>query len=150
MIFLGKSTTLVQMICAKQQRVIASAPSNAATANIALKLFKTSKFDHGNLCVYGQNCDETVRFLNPVLRRDRYFALLAKIRNEADEKVVERFFREFCTWLHISPESSRDYVESLCTLYEDEIFLEVADVICCSLNSAGSTYLRKHVGTRET
>ena len=40
----GKSTTLVDMICSANEPVIASAPSNAATANIALKLFETSRF----------------------------------------------------------------------------------------------------------
>eukprot|EP00957_Ditylum_brightwellii_P201689 15326776-Ditylum_brightwellii.AAC.1 len=92
----GKSTTLVEMICATGQNVIASAPSNAATANIALKLFETSKFHHLDICVYGNNCDDSVHFLNPVLRKETYVKFLDKYSDEDNEERANQMLRDFC------------------------------------------------------
>ena len=145
----GKSTTMVEMILAADQRVIASAPSNAATANIALKLFNTAKFHLSELCVYGHGCIESVHFLNPTLRKERFATFLKKIEDENDEKKSIAMLREFCAWLHLSPESSIEDVFAVCS-HPDYYSFGLAKVVCCTLNSSGSEWLRQHTGKRET
>ena len=137
------------MICATDQRVIASAPSNAATASIAMKLFETSKFHLLDLCVYGHGCDKAVHFLNPTLRKERYDTFLDKFYKENDEKKSNAMLHEFCTWLHLSPDSPIEVVRSICAS-KDEYYFECAQIVCCTLNSCGSTWLRNHAGERET
>ena len=138
------------MICASDHKVIASAPSNAATANIALKLFETSRFHHLDLCVYGNSCEKSVHFLNPSLRKDRYRLFLKKFGDESNEGKSKALLRNFCTWLHISPDSSLAIIRSICDASEDDDYLQYANVICCTLNSSGSPWLRKRAGERGT
>lgn len=71
---------MVKMIEAANERVVVSAPSNAATANIALKLFASSKFEMSQICVYGLNCHKSVQFLNPTIRGERFHAFIKKIQ----------------------------------------------------------------------
>jgi hypothetical protein len=68
----GKTTTMVSMIAAIGRGMIVTAPSNAAVANLALKLFDTGRFAFGEICIFGDGCDQSVRFLNPRRRSDEY------------------------------------------------------------------------------
>eukprot|EP00978_Attheya_sp_CCMP212_P018746 scaffold51799_cov56-Attheya_sp.AAC.2 len=145
----GKSTTLVEMILATGQGVIASAPSNAATANIALKLFETAKFHHLDLCVYGYGCDKSVHFLNPQFRKKKYRTFLDKFEEETNEDKAKAMLREFCTCLRLDQNSPFEVVSSICGA-EDEQCYECAKVVCSTLNSSGSTWLRTYSGKRET
>ena len=49
----GKTTTMVAMISAIGEGVIVAAPSNAAVANLALKLHGTGRYDFGHMLVFG-------------------------------------------------------------------------------------------------
>lgn len=135
------------MICSTNDQVIASAPSNAATANIALKLFATSKFHHLDLCVYGQGCDKSVFFLNPTLRRKRYEGFARKFEDEMNEEKAKTMLRQFCEWLRLPVDSSFEAVRSICA---SSNYFHRAQVVCCTLNSSGSVWFRKNSGKRDT
>jgi len=65
----GKTTTIVGMIKAAihdtSEKILVCAPSNAAVANIALKLEQENLVDESNLLVFGGNVDISVRHLSP-------------------------------------------------------------------------------------
>ena len=145
----GKSTTLVHMICETRDKVIVSAPSNAAVASLALKLFSnvTKNIDHSQLCVYGQNCNEDVKFLNPTIRKERYQKLLRALAEEQDARKASLKKRNFSSWLNIDPDSTLDDISAICSI-EDGTAFSSSDIICCTLNSSGSKWLRKYSGDR--
>ena len=145
----GKSTTTVSMICATDGKVVVSAPSNAAVASLALKLFETGKFNHSEVCVYGLNCDETVRFLNPTIRRKKHKRFLGEVDRERDEKKKKLLIEEFSIWLNIGSESSMKHIASICNVKDKEAFTE-ARITCCTLNSSGSAWLRGNSDERGT
>lgn len=64
----GKTSVLVAMIIAIGDGILVVAPSNAAVANVARKVFETGRFGLDEISVYGENADPTVHFLNPWLR----------------------------------------------------------------------------------
>lgn len=113
----GKTTTMVQMILAAKRRscVLVTAPSNAAVANIALKLYETGKVSFPDLVVDGPGCHESVQFLEPSIRSRRYMTFLEK-RASALETVhgihvtlnqlqhAQRLLEEFALWLHLDKE----------------------------------------------
>jgi len=70
----GKTTTMVEMIIAAMTRssVIVVAPSNAAVANVALKLYETGLVPFCRMIVFGNNCHESVHFLSPIHRSRKY------------------------------------------------------------------------------
>jgi hypothetical protein len=145
----GKSTTLVEMIGAiTNEGVIASAPSNAATANIALKLFKTGKYNILDICVFGSNCDESVRFLNPSIRMEMFGKLCKEIEwNAASKKRIAELIKKFASWLHQDVElTSYEDIRALCSA--EEYCLENAKIVCCTLNTSGSNFLQRHCGKR--
>jgi hypothetical protein len=117
----GKTTTMAKMIEATNERVIVSAPSNAATANIALKLFATAKFDVSQICVYGLNCDKSVQFLNPTFRRERSEKFHKDYNELTDKKAKARVLCAYAMWLHLNPMTSyRDLFPECKYLNEDE------------------------------
>ena len=65
----GKTTTIVGMIKAAihdtSEKILVCAPSNAAVANIALKLEQENLVGENNLLVFGGNIDISVRHLSP-------------------------------------------------------------------------------------
>eukprot|EP00957_Ditylum_brightwellii_P186955 14237806-Ditylum_brightwellii.AAC.1 len=56
---------------------------------------------------------------------------------------------DFCVWLRLDPDSFIKDVCEIC-LVNDEYVLETANIICCTLNSSGSMWLRNHSGTQRT
>jgi hypothetical protein len=168
----GKTTTMVNMILAalKKESVIVAAPSNAAVANIALKLFATGRVPFGRMVVFGENCDESVRFLQPKFRsvkysqfREKYDDLLCskdgKEPSTRQKEMANKLLWEFAIWLKLDVDESdlslKDIVKQCPSLPLDEHgslsssgrlilnqILANADVVFCTLNSAGSFSLR--------
>ncbi len=162
----GKTTTMVQMILAakKQGGVLVAAPSNAAVANIALKLYATGLISFGEAVVFGTNCDESVHFLEPSYRSSQY----TKFRNNYDvalsspegfeptekqKQKAQQLLEEFALWLHLDKDDlSLSNASSHCpNIPVDETgsvtflgrkimnqLLGDASVIFCTLNSVGS------------
>ena len=48
----GKITTMDKVLKVRTERAVLSAPANAATANIAFKVFRLSKIDMSLVCVF--------------------------------------------------------------------------------------------------
>jgi tetratricopeptide (TPR) repeat protein len=169
----GKTTTMVGMILASIYTgfdVIVTAPSNAAVANLALKLHSTGRAPFGDICVFGDNCDASVQFLNPQYRSTRYVQFrtkLAKLEEEKlakfeEEKRAKVLLDDFVSWLHLDKEGEYSIADLgvLCPLIGFDVetdsvtidgrkevarLLGDAKVILCTLNSAGSFSLRMAV-----
>lgn len=141
---------MVDMILASEGKIVVSAPSNAATANIALKLFRSSRYSVDDICIFGSNCNESVHFLNPVIRREKFILFQKQYDDRNDEEGRNQLIRRFAAWLHLD-ESEGDgdliynRVAALC-LVDGDILLREAKAVFCTLNSAGSGYLRFAVG----
>ena len=96
-----------------------------------------------NVVVWGAQSSESVAFLNPKQRRKRCEGFLKKYHDSkvtAEEKESRR--TDFANWLRLENASaaSIDEIELLCG--DDGIeYLESATVLCCTLNTAGSSQL---------
>mmetsp|Transcript_20346 Transcript_20346/g.58415 ORF Transcript_20346/g.58415 Transcript_20346/m.58415 type:complete len:2357 (+) Transcript_20346:2738-9808(+) len=145
----GKTTTLVEMIIAADEQLVVSAPSNAATSNVALKLFHKSSLNIMDICVYGNNCDDSVRFLNPMIRQQE-FCTFGEKYGEQTEEARKHLLRRFAVWLHLNPsdfDSDRELygrVAKLC-IGGEKLYL-CAKAVFCTLNSAGSPFFRTAAG----
>lgn len=78
------------------------APSNAAVANVALKVLTLKQFDCKDIVVFGENCHESIQFLSPI-HRSRYFATFReKYWKQCSKKIdLDVFLSDFSTWLRL-------------------------------------------------
>ena len=148
----GKTTTMVDMIKAVGRHIIVTAPSNAAVANVALKLFATNDYSHRDVCVFGENCHESVRFLSPLHRGQQHYEFQKKVDSAQLDEEKEKLRRTFAYWLHTDPDTST--IESMamnCPYIDMENVsgrrffkreISSCKVIFCTLNVAGSSFLR--------
>ena len=125
-----------------------TAPSNAAVANLALKLVSTGRFRTRDVVVWGENCDESVRFLNPIHRDRRWAGFFRSYRESQDDGTKKKKFDAFVSWLRMDlKQASLTETAALCRLAADDISghksVASAKVILCTLNTAGSTSLRE-------
>ena len=158
----GKTTTLVGMIYAsvqEKEKVLVCAPSNAAVANIALKLEQAKLFTSGRLLVFGNNCDASVHHLNPVKRSERFQTFLKMYQDDEDGDKKANALQNFASWLKM--ETKQPTIEEIfdaCPCIVDGHqgrkvlagLLLSARVILCTLNSAGSAFLLSKAGNRTT
>ena len=147
---------MVQTIARGGCRVVLTAPSNAAVANLALKIHSSSHFRMEHTVVFGQNCDESVRFLNPYHRGIEFNKFMKVYTRLTDDAKRDAARNKFASWLKL---------DSNCTTIEDlarrcpyinldeksgrglfDTLLSSATVIFCTLNSSGSNMLRNAVG----
>lgn len=171
----GKTTTMVGMIAAIGTGMIVTAPSNAAVANLALKLVATDRFSFPHICVFGDGCDKSVSFLSPRHRSDAYRRALAAHTKLVDQEIkpgpnfedetmrrdrgIDQVWNDLANWLHVSTDLSKVELRQMCpdiALDENnsvskmgmrvltQIF-EFSDVILCTLNSSGSSFLQQSV-----
>jgi hypothetical protein len=133
------------------------ASSNAAVANIAVKLMTIAKFSVHEIVVFGDNCNE-VEFLSPIHRSKHYHRFKQEYdtyqhdnRRQADLK------REFISWLRLDSSTSLNDLMKHCPLIDldskkGQRFLNniiaSAKVVLCTLNTAGSHFLRKAVDSK--
>jgi ABC-type glutathione transport system ATPase component len=113
----GKTTTMIQMILAMGKGVVVAAPSNAAVANIALKLHETGRMEFKAMCVFGSNCHESVHFLSPTHRRKKYKEMMWQYDKRKDPTKQKKLCRKLMTWLHLpesTPDMSIDELSTLC------------------------------------
>lgn len=159
----GKTTTMVRMISAIGSGMIVAAPSNAAVANLALKLFESGRFPFGDMCVFGDGCNEAVQFLNPRFRSDQFKDALQRRSDceqpNKDSETIERqrdsVRLELARWLrlrddstmkdlmHACPDVQVDNLKSVTSTGWDTIgrILLESKVVLCTLNSSGSSFL---------
>jgi len=155
-----------------QGGVIVTAPSNAAVANIALKLIATGDVTFGELAVYGENCDDSVKFLQPKFRSNAYVAFREaydkamtisdgqKEPSTWQKQTAANLLQDFVAWLRLP--TSPDKAWSLSDLshqcpiisYDENGFITMqgrhrmseifgsAKVVFSTLNSAGSFTLQ--------
>lgn len=152
----GKTSTLVEMISITVEPCVVAAPSNAAVANVAFKLFMTGRHHRNSLCVFGENCNESVSFLNPAHRGIKYQKFYGKYTELDDEQDKERALHNFARWLHLDPKSTTlQDLASACPFYDRDTlpgrralmsFIQSATTLFCTLNSCGSSFLRRSVG----
>lgn len=157
----GKTTTIVGMIQAAVQsssfNILVCAPSNAAVANIALKLDEANIIERSNILVFGNNCDKSVHHLNPVHRSEKVKSFLQLYQNEVDNTRKDDLLNKFSQWLKVKTEVNT--IEEIFEAYQPTIsddddggellkYISEARVILCTLNSSGSKFLRKS-GNRE-
>jgi AAA domain len=164
---------MVGMISAIGEGMIVTAPSNAAVANLAMKLVVNGRFEFPKVCIFGDGCDHSVRFLNPRHRSDECKKALAKFSRlddskiqpddvkmlEAREKGKNAIRQKLAQWLHVEDSLSMNELCKLCPdIPLDETgavsregrqkvawLMGIAHVLLCTLNSAGSYYLQDAV-----
>ena len=179
----GKTITLAAMVASIGEAIVV-APSNAAVANVAVKILSfAGQFSLQNLILFGENCDESVRFLSP-LHRSRYFRKFLDYRKKQGSRKRKELLEEFTKWLRLDTAAylkskksvpqlllfgfakwlhlpqpdgvSIEVIEALCPRVDDSEkgqrvlrnLLADSKVVLCTLNTAGSTFLRRALGGR--
>jgi AAA domain len=144
----GKTTVIVEIIRAAK-RALVLAPSNAAVANVALRLIRKEQFGRNNIVVWGDNCDDSVSFLNPKRRYADYKNFFRRYTAEEDDKKRQKELGKFVSWLAPDATSLEEFsveaVEALCLDATGHASIAAANVVLCTLNTAGSRSLRKAV-----
>ena len=146
------------MILAMNQNVLVTAPSNAAVANVAKKLFETGMFKISELTVFGENCDPSVRFLNPIHRGREFSKMMRSFTEEGvDAARREKVKGKFIEWLRVSSQNSTtaDLAEICPYLDMDSRhgrlsfmnMLRASKVVFSTINSTGSMMLRSAFST---
>lgn len=119
------------------------APSNAAVANVARRLIsEKDQFCLRNVVVWGDNCDKTVRKLNPRLRYSDYTRFCRRsdaTTDEDKEEELKSILTEDSHGLSIGE------MEVLCADSDGHASVASASVVLCTLNTAGSRSLQKAV-----
>jgi hypothetical protein len=151
----GKTTTMVAMISVIGSGVLVLAPSNAAVANIALKLYSTGRFALNEIAVFGENSDPSVHFLSPKLRGDKFTEMYSRYEVEENPERQEALLREFISWLHLHEDNvSISDLSRMCPKIDMDTppgrqrfcyILGSSKVVFSTLNSAGSTMLTKNL-----
>lgn len=135
---------------------IVLASSNAAVANIAAKLLSISGLAVHEVVVFGDNCDNSIEFLSPVHRSKR-FHRFKKEYDASDDSKRKQLIKEFISWLHLAPSSMIEEVIKHCPHVDTESdrgqkaltnMIKSAKAVMCTLNTAGSSFLRKTVNGR--
>ena len=151
----GKTSTINAMIQTIGNKIIATAPSNAAVANIAIKVHSSSYFDMKQIVVFGQNCDESVAFLNPLKRSKEFHKFMTSYNELTKDEARDHEREKFASWLKVDTTTTVSEFAQLCPYIDLEersgrdlynMMLCSASVIFCTLNSSGSNMLRNAVG----
>jgi hypothetical protein len=151
-----KTTTMVAMISVIGSGVLVLAPSNAAVANIALKLYLTGRFALNEIAVFGENSDPSVNFLSPRFRGDKFAEMSLRYgAAEGKPEKQEILLREFIAWLHLNEaDVSISDLSYMCPTIEMETrsgrrllcdILRSSKVVFSTLNSAGSAMLTSNL-----
>jgi hypothetical protein len=159
---------LLQQDLLKSETILVTAPSNAAVANVAFKFYQDCRSDYRSfqeVVVFGENCDASVRFLNPKIRGERFRTLNEKFQ-EACEKnpsqcdtLRDLFCQELVSWLHLPQDQDWSIAEltQFCPYIDMESpkgrefyasILSESKVVFSTLNSSGSNQLRNNVRVR--
>jgi hypothetical protein len=137
----------------KEGLILAS--SNAAVANIAAKLLSVSGLSVKEVVVFGDNCNESVEFLSPS-HRSRKFHLFKKEydASRGNRPKQEELARDFVSWLRLDGDSSVQDIIDHCPHVDADSkrgqhilskLIGKAKAVLCTLNTAGSSFLRKAV-----
>lgn len=145
--------------CIFSKWVLSNIKNNVkAVANVAAKLLSTMALNVHEVVVYGENCDECVEFLSPVHRSRRYRKFRREYDNtEGDSKTQDVLRIEFLKWLHLDPSLSMKDISKYCPNVDADSKrgqhalssrIASANAVLCTLNTAGSRFLRKAVGLK--
>lgn len=155
----GKSSTLRAMVTAFRERgeLLVTAPSNAAVANLALKVWETGYFELDELLVYGENAEESVHFLNPI-RRGEVYAKLVHGFAEMSESRKEKVRQELVQWLNLDcGDLSIQEIAQFCPIVDRATpqgrkfygsSIRNAKIVFCTLNSSGASPVRNYANAR--
>lgn len=115
---------------------------------------KADQFDIKDIVVYGENCDSSVEFLNPSIRRKKYVGFRRSYDECRDEQEKEKKLRDFAAKLFRRHDNiTMKEIESYCE-FDGEgspclTSLASARFVFCTLNTAGSARLRKAITKRQ-
>jgi AAA domain/Uncharacterized conserved protein (DUF2075) len=134
-----------------------TAPSNAAVANIALKLWSSSRGIHSfeDILVFGENCDKTVHFLSPRHRGVKFSMLHKELDGAMGLAERDKKWREFLAWMKLDEDDDRTMADLsyLCPYVDTSTaegrtyfsgLVSRSRVVFSTLNSAGSLVLRNN------
>jgi hypothetical protein len=152
----GKTTTMVAMIRAMKSGVLVVAPSNAAVANIAIKLHATNQYNLNELVVFGRKSDPSVHFLNPLNRGEKFQEMNKRYESKKGNPIAqENILKECKDWLRVSTNSTASKTMSDLSSYCPFIdldnksgrnkltrLLKGGKVVLSTLNSSGSNMLK--------
>jgi hypothetical protein len=87
--------------------------------SVAVKLFMTGRYSLESICVFGENCDESAAFLNPILRGRRYQEFYQEYEKLETDTERERSLSRFVKWLHLDPNCTTLYdAADACPFYD--------------------------------
>jgi hypothetical protein len=151
----GKTTTMVAMISVIGSGLLVVAPSNAAVANVALKLHSTGRFALNEIAVFGENSDTSVHFLSPKLRGDKFTEMYSRYEVEEKPERQEALLRDFMLWLHLHEDNfTISDLSRMCPKIDMDTpegrqqfayILRSSRVVFSTLNSAGSAMLTSNL-----
>lgn len=134
------------------------ASSNAAVANIAVKLMLIAKLTVHEIVIFGDNCNEHVEFLSPIHRSRQYHRFKKEYDTHSHDSGRQADLkREFISWLHLDNSTSINDLMEHCPHIDLDSkkgqhfltnILASAKVVLCTLNTAGSHFLQKAVNAK--
>eukprot|EP00804_Cyclotella_cryptica_P026502 CCRYP_008149-RB/>CCRYP_008149-RB protein AED:0.03 eAED:0.03 QI:2292/1/1/1/0.86/0.83/24/285/2253 len=154
----GKTVTLAAMVASLKGGSMVLASSNAAVANIAMKLMSIAKLSVHEIAIFGDNCNEHVEFLSPIHRSHRYHRFKKEYdihKNDSGRQADLK--REFISWLHLDTSTSLNSLMKHCPHIDLDsrkgqhfltTIISSAKVVLSTLNTAGSHFLRKAVDSK--
>ena len=147
-----------QTIAAIGKDILVVAPSNAAIANVAVKVYETGRFSLNEISVFGENTDPIAHFLNPKMRGEKFIDVSLKNESaEGNPEKVDRNRRGLIEWLRLGEEAKDMTLAQLgqvCRHYSMESRIGRAElgaqlaeskVVFATLNSAGSPMLTRNL-----
>jgi superfamily I DNA and/or RNA helicase len=115
-----------------------------------LKLIATERYGIHNVVVWGENSSESVHFLHPIRRYEKYNGFLRSYSKTEDDADKAKKLRDIALWLNLKNADtvSLDDVAAVCDEPNLQRSVSLAAVVLCTLNSAGSQPLRKLAQSR--
>jgi AAA domain len=148
---------MISALIQKGDKVLVTAPSNAAVANIALKLWTSTGgiYSFEDIVVFGENCDKTVHFLSPRHRGVKLSLLHKELEGIAGSAERDKKRREFLSWLKLNDDDDRTMADLsyLCPYINTSTIegrnyyarlIHKSSIVFSTLNSAGSVGLRNN------
>lgn len=142
------------MISAIGSQVVVTAPSNAAVANVAIKLYGTGRYHLHEIAVHGENGDPSVDFLNPRKRGEAFGKFRDRYDKTTSSAEKDKLRADFLQWLHQPSDLELIEIARLCPFIDMDSdggrkfyrqYISNASVVFSTLNSAGSPMLRDSV-----
>ena len=123
--------------------VILVGPTNASVANLARMVSKDGFVMAEDLIVWGENCDESVKFLNPHHRREKFLAFETDYKALEDITERESRLQNFVSWLRLKDQDLS--IEDVSAFCQQRVSTAIsgAKFLFCTINTVGAPQLRE-------